>query len=88
MSDNYDRTLCATELKIRDNILKEIKSGRVPCNAFEVPMGGVGKDEEGKENRPGRKVGGRNPLRYEAGGGYFDIRRIEGFKSRFGVFVR
>ena len=37
MPNLYDRAVCATELKLRNKILEEIKAGWEPVHAFEIP---------------------------------------------------
>ena len=37
MPDIYDKTICATELAIRNQILEKIDSGWSPCASFEIP---------------------------------------------------
>ena len=37
MPDRYDRAVCATELRIRDDILGRVRAGWVPAAAFELP---------------------------------------------------
>ena len=37
MPDRYDRAVCATELRIRDEILGRAREGWAPAAAFELP---------------------------------------------------
>ena len=37
MPEFYDRTVCVTELAIRNQILEKIDKGWLPCASFEIP---------------------------------------------------
>ena len=37
MPDRYDRALCATELRLRDDIISRISEGWRPQRTFDVP---------------------------------------------------
>lgn len=37
MPDRYDRSVCATELALRDNIVTRIEKGRGPAPPYEIP---------------------------------------------------
>ena len=38
MPERYDKAECATELRLREKILKEVRAGWRPSGAFELPM--------------------------------------------------
>ena len=39
MADRYDKPTCATDLKLRGEILAKIREGWRPAGAFELPVG-------------------------------------------------
>ena len=38
MPNVYDRAACVTELRLRSSVSKQIQSGWIPANSFEIPM--------------------------------------------------